>query len=106
MKWTSSLKDTICPKPTQEEIDNMNRPKSIKEIKSIITKRDFPGGAVVKNLPVNAGDMGSPWSGKIPLAAEQLSPRATTTDPVLESPQAPTTEAHVPRAHAPQQQKP
>ena len=38
-------------------------------IKGII--RDFPGGAVVKNLPANAGDMGSspgpgrshmPWS--------------------------------------------
>ena len=26
---------------------------------SKINPRDFPGGAVVKNLPVNAGDMGS-----------------------------------------------
>ena len=35
------------------------------------TRRDFPGGAVVKNLPANGGDMGSspglgrshmPWS--------------------------------------------
>ena len=44
----------------------------------------FPGGAVVKNPPANAGDMGSdPWSGKIPHAAEQLSPFATTTEPVL-----------------------
>ena len=35
----------------------------------------FPGGAVVENLPANAGDMGSePWSGKIPHAAEQLGP--------------------------------
>ena len=24
-----------------------------------VAKRDFPGGAVVKNLPANAGDMGS-----------------------------------------------
>ena len=36
----------------------------------------------------------NPWSGKIPHAAEQLSPRATTT------------EACAPRAHAPQQEKP
>ena len=32
----------------------------------------FPGGAVVKNLPANAGF--EPWSGKIPHAAERLSP--------------------------------
>ena len=44
----------------------------------------FPVGAVVKNLPANAGDMGSsPWSEKIPHAAEQLSPYSTTTEPVL-----------------------
>ena len=31
----------------------------------------FPGGAVVKNLPANAGGHGfEPWSGKIPHAAE------------------------------------
>ena len=45
--------------------------------------RDFPRGTVVKNLPANAGDTGSSWSGKIPHAAEQLSPCATTTEPVL-----------------------
>ena len=29
--------------------------------------RGFPGGSVVKNLPANAGDVGSsPWVGKIP----------------------------------------
>ena len=45
---------------------------------------DFPGGAVVKNLPANAGDTGfEPWSGKIPHATEQLSPSATTTEPAL-----------------------
>ena len=41
---------------------------------------------MVKNLPANAGDTGSstgPWSGKIPRAAEQLSPRATTAEPEL-----------------------
>ena len=40
--------------------------------------KGFPGGAVVKN-PHGF----EPWSGKIPHAAEQLSPCATTTEPVL-----------------------
>ena len=46
--------------------------------------KGFPGGPVVKNLPSNAGDMGSiPGQGtKIPHAAGQLSPCATTTEPV------------------------
>ena len=47
-----------------------------------------------------------PWSGKIPHAAEQLSPCATTTEPVLYSLRATTTEARAPRAPAPQQEKP
>ena len=51
---------------------------------------DFSGGAVVKNLPANAEDMGS-LSGP---GRPNLSPRATTT------------EARVPRARAPQQEKP
>ena len=43
-----------------------------------ILLRDFPGGAVVKNLPYNAGDVGLiPDKGtKVPHAAGQLSPRA------------------------------
>ena len=47
-----------------------------------------------------------PWSGKIPHAAEHLSPCATTTEPALKSLPATTTEARVPRAHAPQQERP
>ena len=47
-----------------------------------------------------------PWSRKIPRAAEQLSPCTTTTEPELWSPRATTTEARVPRARAPQQEKP
>ena len=44
---------------------------------------DFPGGPVVKNLPSNAGNMGSiPGQGtKISHAGGQLSPRAATTEP-------------------------
>ena len=46
--------------------------------------RDFPDGPVVKNPPSNAGDVGSiPGQGtKIPHASGQLSPRATTREPV------------------------
>ena len=44
----------------------------------------FPGGTVVKNPPANAGDYGfEPWSGRIPHAAEQLSPCTPTTEPAL-----------------------
>ena len=50
-----------------------------------LVDRDLPGGPVVKNPPSNAGDAGSiPGRGtKIPHAAEQLSPCATSTEPVL-----------------------
>ena len=53
----------------------------------------FPGGPVIKNLSANAGDMGS-IPGPISHAVEQLPPCATTT------------EAHMPRACVPQQEKP
>ena len=43
--------------------------------------RGFPGGAVVKNPPANAGSMGSsPGLGR---SAEQLSLCTTTTEPAL-----------------------
>ena len=72
-----------------------------------INSRDFPGGTVVKNPPAIAGDTGSsPGPGKIPQAAEQLSPCATTTEPALQCPRAATTEACVPRACAPQEKPP
>ena len=49
------------------------------------TMGDFPGGLVVKNLPYNAGHVGwIPGQGtKIPHAAGQLSPRATTIELAL-----------------------
>ena len=55
---------------------------------------DFPGGPVVKNPPSNAGDVGSiPGRGtKSPHAPEQLSPHATSTEPMC----------HNYRAHMPQ----
>ena len=49
------------------------------------TSGDFPGGAVGKNLPANAGDTGSSdlTVRKIPHAVEQLSLCATATEPAL-----------------------
>ena len=67
----------------------------------------FPDGPVVKNLPYNAGDVGSipGWGTKIPHAAGQLSPRATTTELVHhnERVRVPrTTEPTCPGAYVPQ----
>ena len=64
--------------------------------------RGFPGGAVVKNLPVNAGDTGlSPGPGRSHMP---WSNRAHA--PQLLSLCATTTEARMPRARTPQQEKP
>ena len=45
---------------------------------------DFPHGPVVKNPLSDTGDVGSipGWGTKIPHAMGQISPRATTTEPV------------------------
>ena len=54
---------------------------------------DSPDGPVVKNLPFNAGPSLIPGQGtKITRASEQLSPRATTTEPVCSGPHAPQLE--------------
>ena len=74
----------------------------------------FPGGAVVENPPANAGDTGSspgpgrshmPWSNWA-RAPHLLSLRSRARKPQLRSPRATTAEACVPRARAPQQEKP
>ena len=55
---------------------------------------NVPGGPVVKNPPASAGDAGLiPWSKKTAHAAGQLSPWATSTEWVLWSPGAATSEA-------------
>ena len=62
-----------------------------------------------RNLPVNAGDLlGSipGVGGRILQAAGQLGPCTTITEPALQSPWTTTTEAHLPTACAPQQEKP
>ena len=69
---------------------------------------------MVKNPPANAGDMvSSPGPGRSHMprsnkacASQLLSLRSTAREPQLLSPHATTTEAHVSRARAPQQQKP
>ena len=68
--------------------------------------RGFPGGAMVKNLPANTGDTGSspgPEGSHMPRgneahAPQLLSPRSRARTPQLE--------AHVPRAHALQRERP
>ena len=62
-----------------------------------------PGGWVVKNPPARARDTGLISGPGTLEAAEQLSPGATTTEPVLWRPGAVTTEAHEPKACASQQ---
>ena len=69
---------------------------------------------MVENPPVNAGDMGSsPGPGRSHMlqsnkahVPQLLSLRSRSLEPPLLSPRATTTEARVPRAHAPQQEKP
>ena len=69
---------------------------------------------MVKSLPANAGDMGSsPGLGRSHMprskearAPQLLSLRSRAREPQLLSPRATATEAHVPRACAPQQEKP
>ena len=60
---------------------------------------------MVKNQPANAGDTGLIWDPEIPHAEGQLNSQAATIKPVLQSREA-TTEAHMPRAHALQREKP
>ena len=75
---------------------------------------DFPGGTVVKNPPVNAGDTGSspgPGRSHMPRNNESHAPQllslcSRAREPEILSPRATTTEAREPRACAPQQEKP
>ena len=74
----------------------------------------FPGGAVVKNPPANAGDVDlSPGPGRSHMprsnkacAPQLLSLHSTAHEPQLLSPSAMTPEAHTPRSRALQQEKP
>ena len=75
---------------------------------------DFPGGAVVKNLPASTGDTGSspgPGRSHVPRSNKARAPQllslcSRACEPQLLSAHAATAESRVPRAHAPQQEKP
>ena len=82
-----------------------------------MTVQGFPGRAVVRNPPANAGDTGSspgpgrshmPWSNEarapqlLSLRSRAHEPQLLSRKPKPLSPHATTTEAHVPRARAPQ----
>ena len=66
-----------CPLQWKCGVLNTGPPGNSQAFKNIYL-RGFPGGAVVKNPPANAADTGSSPAAR---AAEQLSPRATTTEP-------------------------
>ena len=55
------------------------------KLSKVNERKDFPGGAVSKNLPakVETGTGGDVWSGKIPHTTKSLSRGSTTTEPVL-----------------------
>ena len=82
--------------------------------KLCIRSTGFPGGAVVKNPPANAGDTdSSPGPGRSHMprsnearAPQLLSLRSRAHKPQLLSLRATTNEAPVPRASALQQEKP
>ena len=89
-KWKilNSKKKRILTGNVDIEIksNNMTSGHLPREMKNYVYPKthtwDFPGGPVVKNPPSNAGNTGSiPGQGtKIPHAAGQLSPCATTTE--------------------------
>ena len=62
-------------------------PPQVVSLSLYVYVRDFPGGAVFKNPPTNAGDRFDPRSGKIPLPAGQPSLHATTAE--ARAPQSP-----------------
>ena len=73
-----TLCDTMDCNPPASSVHGILQ--AIRQQKIKFLKGGFPGDSVVKNSPANAGD---PWSGKIPHVMEQVSPFATTVEPVL-----------------------
>ena len=75
-----------CPSPTPG-VHSDSRPLSLRKpqmMHQIPLFKTEGGGPVVKNPPSNAGDVGSipGWGTKIPHATGQLSPSATSTEPM------------------------
>ena len=70
----------IAHPETPDNQNSISREESWDPLGSKLEGRDFPRGPVVKKLPSHAGDMGliPGWGTKIPDAAKQLNPHATT----------------------------
>ena len=70
----------IAHPETPDNQNSISREESWDPLGSKLEGRDFPCGPVVKKLPSHAGDMGliPGWGTKIPDAAKQLNPHATT----------------------------
>ena len=74
----------VEPSPEERGWDHIRWKSTEKLCVLCLRNGGFPGGTVVRSLPANARGHGfEPWSGKILHAMEQLSPCATTTEPVL-----------------------
>ena len=53
-EWTGGKRNVIVEEPDKPSFSQGTRVTS-----TVKSHRDFPGGAVVKNSPANAGDIGS-----------------------------------------------
>ena len=82
--------------------DSQNDVKERSQIWNTVYAWGLPGGSVIKNPPLNAGNMDSiPDLGRFPHAAEQRSQYVATTEPRSHNHW-----AHNSRACAPQREKP
>ena len=66
-------------------------------------RRGFPGGSVVKYLPVPVGDTGSVFGREGPTCSRETTPVHTAPEPVLWSLGATATAARTPRQEKPEQ---
>ena len=73
--------DLISMSDDRRKTSRQQKISYFRVISKFTQDRAFPGGSMVKNPSANAGC--DPWSRKIPHAEEQLSPWATTSEPVL-----------------------
>ena len=65
--WTGFLSDGLVGSPCSPRDSQQSSPTpQFKSINQLIQYVGFPGGSVVKNLPTNAGEVGSTWVRKIP----------------------------------------
>ena len=80
--------------------------KVTKSYKTLGTSRVVQGSASARDMGLIPGTGGPHMPQSNCACAQLLSPSSRAHEPQLLSPRATTTEAHTPRAHAPQQGKP